>query len=50
MYYSPMCCHTYFSIICYMKAVTLSMTIEALKFLLAQKMGSMVIIYSCRVK
>ena len=54
MYYSPMCCHTYFSIICYqmtvMKAVTLSMTIEALKFLLAQKMGSMVIICSCRVK
>ena len=54
MYYSPMCCHTYFSIICYqmtvMKAVTLSMTIEALKFLLVQKMRSMVIIYSYRVK
>ena len=54
MYYALMCCHAYLSIICsqmtVMKAVTLSMTIEALKFLLVQKMRSMVIIYSYRVK
>ena len=54
MYYAVMCCHAYLSIISYqmtvMKAVTLSMTIEALKFLLVQKMRSMVIIYSYRVK
>ena len=54
MYYAPMCCHAYLPIICYqmtvMKAVTLSMTIAALKFLLVQKMDSMVIIYSYRVK
>ena len=33
-----------------MKAVTLPMTLAALKFLLVQKMDSMVIIYSYRVK
>ena len=54
MYYAPMCCHAYLEIICYqmtvMKAVTLSMTIEAMKFLLVQKMDSMVIICSYRKK
>ena len=33
-----------------MKAATLSMTIAALKLILVQKMESMVIIYSYRVK
>ena len=54
MYYAPMCCHAYLRIICYqmtvIKAMTLSMTIAALKFLLVQKMDSMVIIYSHIVK
>ena len=38
MYSAPMCCHAYLLNICYemtvMKAVTLSMTIAALKLLL----------------
>ena len=54
MYYVPMCCHGYLPIICYQKtmkeAVTLSMTIAALESPIVQKMDSMVIIYSHRVK
>ena len=54
MYYAPMCCHTYLPIICYqmtvMKAVILSMTRAALKFLLVKKMDSVMIIYSYRMK
>ena len=54
MYYAPMCCHAYLPITCYqmtvMNAVTLSVTTAALKSLLVQKMDSMVIIHSCRVK
>ena len=54
MYYAPMCCHGHLPIICsqmrVMKAVTLLMTIAASKLLPVQKIDSMVIIYSFRVK
>ena len=48
--YTLVSCHAYFLIICYqmtvMKAVPLSMTIASSKFILVQKMDSMLIIYS----
>ena len=54
MSYTPMCFHAYLPIICYqmtvMKTVTFLVTIAVLKFLLAQKMDSTVIISNYRVK